>query len=120
LTVGIVGLSVEALKAIGRGDTTRYLTIHPPQHAGYYPGAVPIVMKVIFKDGSGHLLDAQIVGKEGINKRINVLAMALRGGMSVEDLQHLELGYSRPYSGAKDLVNMAGFVGGKMLRGLII
>jgi NADPH-dependent 2,4-dienoyl-CoA reductase/sulfur reductase-like enzyme/rhodanese-related sulfurtransferase len=118
LTVGIVGLSVEALKAIGRGNI-KYLTIHPLQHAGYYPGAEPMVMKIVFEDGSGRLLGAQIVGKEGVDKRVDVLAIAIEGGLSVEDLQHVELGYSPPYGAAKDPINMAGFVGGNMLRGLV-
>ena len=120
LTVGTVGLSVEALRAIGRGDEIRYLIIHPAQHAGYYPGAEAMVMKIVFEVGSGHLLGAQIVGKEGIDKRIDVLAMAIRGGLSIEDLEHVELGYSPPYGAAKDPVNMAGFVGGNMLRGLVL
>jgi NADPH-dependent 2,4-dienoyl-CoA reductase/sulfur reductase-like enzyme/rhodanese-related sulfurtransferase len=119
LTVGIAGLSVEALKAIRPCNEIRYLTIHPAQHAGYYPGAEPMVMKIVFEDGSGRLLGAQIVGKEGVDKRIDVLAMAIRGGLSVEDLQHVELGYSPPYGAAKDPINMAGFVGGNMLRGLV-
>ncbi|KEF50965.1 uncharacterized protein A1O9_12983 [Exophiala aquamarina CBS 119918] len=119
LTVSTVGLSVEALKAIGHGDKTRYLIIHPAHHAGYYPGAEPMVIKVVFEDGSGRLLGAQIVGKEGVDKRNDLLAMAIRGGLSIEDLEHVELGYSPPYGAAKDPVNMIGFVGGNILRGLV-
>ncbi|EXJ65754.1 uncharacterized protein A1O5_11282 [Cladophialophora psammophila CBS 110553] len=119
LTVGVVGLSVEALRSMGRGDKTKYLTIHPSHHVGYYPGAEPMVLKVAFEADSGRLLGAQIVGKQGIDKRTDVLAMAIRAGMSVEDLEHVELGYAPPYGAAKDPVNMAGFVGGNILRGLM-
>ncbi|KIW35700.1 uncharacterized protein PV07_02384 [Cladophialophora immunda] len=119
LTVGIVGLSVDALRSIGQGDKTRHLTIHPSQHAGYYPGAEPMVLKVAFEADSGRLLGAQIIGKEGIDKRTDVLAMAIRAGMSIEDLEHVELGYAPPYGAAKDPVNMAGFVGGNILRGIM-
>jgi NADPH-dependent 2,4-dienoyl-CoA reductase/sulfur reductase-like enzyme len=70
LTVGIAGLSIEALKAIRPCSEIRYLTIHPPQHGGYYPGAEPMMVKIVFENGSGRILGAQIVGKEGVDKRL--------------------------------------------------
>jgi NADPH-dependent 2,4-dienoyl-CoA reductase/sulfur reductase-like enzyme/peroxiredoxin family protein/rhodanese-related sulfurtransferase/TusA-related sulfurtransferase len=91
--------------------------LHPGQHAGYYPGATPLHLKVLFAPDSGKLLGAQVVGFGGVDKRIDVLAMALAAGMSIEDLQDVELAYAPPYGSAKDPVNMAGFIGGNMRKG---
>ena len=91
--------------------------LHPGQHAGYYPGATPLHLKVLFAPDSGKLLGAQVVGFGGVDKRIDVLAMALAAGMSIEDLQDAELAYAPPYGSAKDPVNMAGFIGGNMRKG---
>jgi len=119
LTVGSVGFSVEALRRMGRGDRTKYVTIHPSDHASYYPGAEQMTVRVAFEAPSGRLLGAQIVGKHGVDKRIDIFAMAMRAGMTIEDLEHVELGYAPPYGAAKDPVNMAGFVGGNLLRGAV-
>jgi NADPH-dependent 2,4-dienoyl-CoA reductase/sulfur reductase-like enzyme/rhodanese-related sulfurtransferase len=90
---------------------------HSGSHASYYPGAQLMAIKLIFSPSSGRLLGAQIVGKEGVDKRIDVLATAIRGGMTVYDLEELELAYAPPYSSAKDPVNIAGFVASNMLKG---
>ena len=88
-------------------------------HAGYYPGSRPMSMKVIFEKMSGKILGAQIVGFDGVDKRCDVLAVAIRAGMSAGDLVRLELCYAPPYSSAKDPVNMAGFVIENVLTGKV-
>jgi len=93
--------------------------LHPLHHAGYYPGALPISLKVLFEVPSGKILGAQGVGAQGVDKRIDVLATAIRAGMTVYDLEHLELSYAPPFGSAKDPVNMVGFVGSNILRGLV-
>ncbi|KAF4985208.1 hypothetical protein FDECE_16729, partial [Fusarium decemcellulare] len=114
-TVGIVGLSTRNLDRLGIKH--EYVTVHPPHHAGWYPGASPVTIKVAFEVPSGKLLGAQVIGNEGVDKRIDVLATAMRAGMTIEDLEHLELAYAPPYGAAKDAINMAGFVGGNVVRG---
>lgn len=89
---------------------------HGLSHAGYYPGAKYLSIKLLFSPDSGKLLGAQIVGQDGVDKRIDVLATALRAGMSVHDLEHLELAYAPPFSSAKDPVNMAGYTGANILK----
>ena len=84
---------------------------HQNGHAAYYPGTAPLFMKVLFAPGDGKLLGAQVLGWDGVEQRIDVLAVALRAGMSVFDLEHVELAYAPPYGAAKDPVNMAGFQG---------
>ncbi len=86
-------------------------------HAGYYPGAIPMAMKLIFAPKTGEILGAQIVGYDGVDKRIDVLATAIRAKMTVFDLEQLELAYAPPYSSAKDPVNIAGFVAANILKG---
>ncbi len=86
-------------------------------HASYYPGAQMMNLKLLFSPEDGKILGAQIVGMEGADKRIDVLATAIRAGMTVYDLEELELAYAPPYSSAKDPVNMAGFVASNILRG---
>lgn len=115
LTVGMTGMNEKSLKRIGRSYEKVY--IHPASHAGYYPGASQISLKVLFDPGDGRLLGAQAVGSDGVDKRIDVLAVALRAGMTVYDLEELELSYAPPYGSAKDPVNYAGFVAANILRG---
>lgn len=86
-------------------------------HAGYYPGAIPMAIKILFKPKNGEILGGQIVGYEGVDKRIDVLATALRGKMTVFDLEELELAYAPPFSSAKDPINIAGFVASNILKG---
>ncbi|MCB0127254.1 MAG: FAD-dependent oxidoreductase, partial [Caldilineaceae bacterium] len=95
----------------------RKIYIHPSGHAGYYPGTAPMHLKLLFAPDDGRVLGAQIVGYDGVDKRLDVFATALRAGMTVYDLEHLELAYAPPYGSAKDPVNMAGFVAANLLRG---
>src|SRR6056297_222625 len=90
---------------------------HSPSHAGYYPGALPISLKILFSPDDGKILGAQAVGKEGVDKRIDVIATAIRVGLNVSDLENLELCYAPPYGSAKDPVNMAGYVANNMIKG---
>lgn len=90
---------------------------HSPSHAAYYPGAGSMALKILFSPGSGRLLGAQIVGTDGVDKRIDVLATAIRAGMDVFALEELELAYAPPYSSAKDPVNIAGMAAANILKG---
>ena len=91
--------------------------LHPNSHAGYYPGAEPIALKILFAPDTGKLLGAQAVGHEGVDKRVDVLATALKAGMTVHDLAGLELAYAPPYGSAKDPVNLAGMAAQNVLAG---
>lgn len=117
LTAGATGLNEKSLKKADRHYDKVYL--HPGSHAGYYPGAEPISLKVIFDPEDGRLLGAQAVGRLGVDKRLDVLATAMRAGMTVWDLQSLELAYAPPYSSAKDPVNLAGFLAANVLDGYL-
>lgn len=90
---------------------------HSGSHAGYYPGATNTSVKILFSPGTGKVLGAQIVGRKGVDKRIDVLATAIRAKMTVYDLEELELAYAPPYSSAKDLINICGFVAANILKG---
>ncbi len=89
---------------------------HSGSHASYYPGAFPLAIKLLFAPGNGRVLGAQIIGRSGVDKRIDILATAIHGSMTVFDLEELELAYAPPYSSAKDPVNIAGFVAGNILK----
>ncbi len=115
LSIGMTGTSEKALKAAGRPYQKVYL--HPNCHAGYFPGASQLQIKVLFDPADGRLLGGQAVGQEGVDKRIDVLAVALRAGMSVHDLEELELAYAPPFGSAKDPVNFAGFIAANVLEG---
>jgi NADPH-dependent 2,4-dienoyl-CoA reductase/sulfur reductase-like enzyme/rhodanese-related sulfurtransferase len=93
--------------------------LHPTNHAGYYPGAVMMALKVLFEVPGGKILGAQCIGPDGADKRIDVIATAIRAGMTVYDLEQLELSYAPPFGSAKDPVNMAGFTGSNILKGLV-
>lgn len=88
-------------------------------HAGYYPGAEPMLVRVVFQPGTGTLLGAQVVGGAGADKRIDVFATAIKGNLTVEDLQEIDLAYAPPFGSANDPVNVAGFVGTHLLLGEI-
>jgi len=90
---------------------------HSGSHAGYYPGATNTSVKILFSPGTGKVLGAQIVGRKGVDKRIDVLATAIRAKMTVYDLEELELAYAPPYSSAKDPINICGFVAANILKG---
>ncbi|CAM3773747.1 CoA-disulfide reductase [Aeromicrobium ponti] len=93
--------------------------IHPLSHAGYYPGASQIAIKLLFDKETGKIFGAQAVGEDGADKRIDVIATAIKGGLTVHDLQELELAYAPPFSSAKDPVNMAGYVASNIVDGMI-
>lgn len=117
----MTGKSEKALIAAGKVKGKDYDTIIITQnhHAGYYPGAQPLTIKVIFTPDGSRILGAQIVGAEGVDKRIDVISTAARLGAKATDLAKLELTYAPPYSSAKDPVNMAGFVIRNVLDGLV-
>ena len=115
LTVSMTGLTEHAVKAQGI-DYEKSFT-YSASHASYYPGANSMSIKIIFAKDDGKLLGAQIVGRDGVDKRIDVFATAIRAGMTVYDLTELELAYAPPFSSAKDPVNMAGFVAENILKG---
>ncbi len=117
LTAAITGANRRSLDEAGIDYTTLHL--HPNQHAGYFPGAEQISLLVHMDSKSGKILGAQAVGPEGVDKRIDVLATAIRGGMDVWDLIELDLAYSPPYGQAKDPVNLVGMVGTNVLNGLL-
>lgn len=96
-----------------------YVILSPLSHAGYYPGGKTMTMKVVFEKNTYRLLGAQIVGYDGVDKRIDVLATAIHAGMSATDLKDLDLAYAPPYSSAKDPVNMAGFMIENLKLGLV-
>ena len=114
-TAAMTGASEKVLRRANR--PFRKVYIHPTQHAGYYPGAEAMTLKVLFDPESGRLLGAQAVGGAGVDKRIDVLAVAIQAGLTVFDLEETELAYSPQYGSAKDPINMAGFVAGGLLRG---
>jgi NADPH-dependent 2,4-dienoyl-CoA reductase/sulfur reductase-like enzyme/peroxiredoxin family protein/rhodanese-related sulfurtransferase/TusA-related sulfurtransferase len=91
--------------------------VHPSGHAGYYPGTAKMHLKVLFEPETGKLLGAGCVGFDGVDKRIDVLSTAIKAGMTIFDLQELELAYAPPFGSAKDPINMAGFVGSNLLKG---
>ena len=116
LTAAITGAGRDALGRAGIAHHAVHL--HPGHHAGYFPGAEQIHLIVTFTD-AGLLLGAHAVGRAGVDKRIDVIATALAGGMSVDDLAELELSYAPPYGSAKDAVNMAGFIAQNVLDGTL-
>lgn len=103
-------------KGLVRGRDYEMVTISQPSHAGYYPGGKPMMIKVLFSLEDEKILGAQIVGEDGVDKRNDVIATAMRLGASIRDLKELELSYAPPFSSAKDPVNMAGFCGENVLR----
>jgi NADPH-dependent 2,4-dienoyl-CoA reductase/sulfur reductase-like enzyme/rhodanese-related sulfurtransferase len=115
MTAGGTGMTETELQAAG--IDFRKVYTHHNGHAAYYPGTAPLFLKVLFDPAEGKLLGAQVLGWDGVDKRIDVLAVALRAGMTVYDLEHLELAYAPPYGSAKDPVNMVGFLGANLLRG---
>jgi len=121
LTAASTGANEKALQKRGmvKDQDYRALIITQNSHAGYYPGAKPLILKMVFSMDGSKIYGAQIVGKDGTDKRIDTLGTAIRLGASVSDLTNLELAYAPPYSSAKDPVNMAGYVAENMLRGYV-
>ena len=117
LTAAATGINERTAKS--EGIDADKIILSPMNHAGYYPGGKIMTMKVVFEKGTYRLLGAQIVGFDGVDKRIDVLATAIRAGMKVTDLTELDLAYAPPYSSAKDPVNMAGFMAENIRDGLV-
>ena len=117
MTVAATGNNEKTLQRLG--IQYEALHIHPNSHASYYPGAFPIALKLLFDRKTGRIFGAQAVGYDGVDKRIDVIATAIKGGMTVFDLPDLELAYAPPYSSAKDPVNMAGYVATNMIEDMV-
>ncbi len=117
MTAAATGIHEGAAKKAGIAYDK--VVLSPMSHAGYYPGGSVMTMKVLFEKETNRLLGAQIVGYEGVDKRIDVLATAIRAGLKATDLKDLDLAYAPPYSSAKDPVNMAGFVIDNLKTGVV-
>ena len=117
LTAAVTGSNESA--AAKAGLAVDKVILSPMSHAGYYPGGKVMTMKVLFEKGTYRLLGAQIIGYEGVDKRIDVLATAIHAGLKVTHLKDLDLAYAPPYSSAKDPVNMAGFMADNLERGIL-
>jgi NADPH-dependent 2,4-dienoyl-CoA reductase/sulfur reductase-like enzyme/rhodanese-related sulfurtransferase len=115
LAIASTGKNEKQLKREGVNYEKVY--VHTASHASYYPGAEIVSFKMLFEPSSGKILGAQAVGKDGVDKRIDVMAVAQRAGMTVEQLQHLELTYAPPYGSAKDVINQAAFVANNIIKG---
>ncbi len=115
-TIAWTGVTERTLRRLGDTDWEK-VYLYPNSHAGYYPGAKPIAMKVLFRVSDGRLLGAQAAGEDGVDKRISELALAIQMGATVYDLEESELCYAPPFGSAKDPVNFAGMVASGVLRG---
>ncbi|WP_428956778.1 FAD-dependent oxidoreductase [Streptomyces sp. cg35] len=115
LTAAATGWNEKRLRAAGHPYQAVHL--HPGSHAGYYPGASPIALKVLYDPSDLRILGAQAVGAEGVDKRIDVIATAIAGGLTAPELADLELAYAPPYGSAKDPVNMAGMIAENLATG---
>lgn len=116
-TVATTGNNEKILKRLG--IDYKVVHIHPGSHAGYYPGAFPISIKMTFDPNTGKIFGAQGVGIDGVEKRIDVLATAIKGGLNVFDLQDVETCYAPPYNSAKDPVNMLGYYASNIIDGIV-
>ena len=117
MTAALTGINERTAKTAGLNADTVILS--PMSHAGYFPGGKVMTVKVVFEKGTYRLLGAQIVGYDGVDKRIDVLATAIRAGLKATDLKDLDLAYAPPYSSAKDPVNMAGFMIDNIANGVL-
>jgi NADPH-dependent 2,4-dienoyl-CoA reductase/sulfur reductase-like enzyme/rhodanese-related sulfurtransferase len=115
-TAAWTGASEKTLKRLSAEDYEK-IYLYPNSHAGYYPGAKPIAMKVLFRKSDGRLLGAQALGEDGVDKRISAMAGLIQMGATVYDLEESELCYAPQYGSAKDPVNFAGMVAADVLRG---
>ena len=118
MAAGGTGATEKQLKATG--VNYRVVHVHPSGHAGYYPGTAMMHMKLLFSPDDGRVLGGQVVGFDGIDKRLDVLAAAVRAGLTVYDLEEFELAYAPPFGSAKDPINMAGFVASNVLQGDLV
>lgn len=117
LDVGMTGATEKFCRAEGIACSS--VIVHPNDHAGYYPGATLLTIKLLFSPETRRVLGAQAIGSGGVDKRIDIIATALLGKMTVDDLTEIEHAYAPPYSAAKDPVNMAGFAARNILDGLV-
>ena len=117
MTAAVTGINEQTARKAGIPCDKVYLS--PMSHAGYYPGGRLLTLKVLYEPGTYRLLGAQIIGQEGVDKRIDVLATAIRAGVTALELKDLDLAYAPPYSSAKDPVNMAGFMIENLAQGLV-
>jgi len=117
LTIAATGWNQKRLVAQGRQSMA--IHTHPNNHAGYYPDAKQMTLKLIFDPITGEILGAQGVGVDGVDKRIDVIATAIRGGITAPELADLELAYAPPFGSAKDPVNMLGYIAENMISGLL-
>jgi len=115
MTIAMTGMSEKT--AIRTNTPYQKIYVHPANHASYYPMSQPVTFKLLFNPDSGKVLGAQAVGAEGVDKRIDVVAVAIRHGLTVEDLSEMELSYAPPFGSAKDIVNYAGFVANNVIIG---
>lgn len=117
LTIAVTGWNEKRLRAAGHPFFA--IHTHPSSHAGYYPGATPMALKLLVESETGRILGAQGIGAEGVDKRIDVIATSLFAGLSAPELAELELAYAPPFGSAKDPVNMLGYVAQNVLTGLV-
>jgi rhodanese-related sulfurtransferase len=117
LTVSSTGLSEKTLASLKNKIPFEKVYLHPGHHAGYYPGAKMITIKLLFSVPDGKILGAQAIGEEGVEKRIDVISMAIQKGATVFDLEEAEMSYAPQFGSAKDPINMAGMVAANVLRG---
>ncbi len=115
--IAFTGPSEKMLKRLGQWDQMEKIYLHPGHHANYYPGASPITLKLIFQKKGGRVIGAQAVGKAGVEKRIDVISMAIQQNATVFDLEEAELCYAPQFGSAKDPVNIAGMIAANVVRG---
>lgn len=120
--VGLFGLAAATVgwnerRARAAGKTIRVIHLHPANHARYYPGAATLHMKLVIDADTDAILGAQIVGEEGVDKRIDIIAVVMRAGLKARDLADLELAYAPQFGSAKDPINLAGFIDDNLLAG---
>lgn len=117
VAAGLTGWSEKRLRAANR--PCRTITVNDNHHAGYYPGAKPMLLKLIWEPDTGRVLGAQATGFLGVDKRLDVIATAIAGGLTIDDLAQLELAYAPPFGSAKDIVNLAAFTACNARDGLV-
>jgi NADPH-dependent 2,4-dienoyl-CoA reductase/sulfur reductase-like enzyme/rhodanese-related sulfurtransferase len=117
VAAGLTGWTEKRLRAAGRDFRT--VTVNDNHHAGYFPGAKPILLKLLWDPATGRVLGAQVTGLAGVDKRLDVIATAIAGGLTIDDLVELELAYAPPFGAARDIVNLAGFAATNARDGLL-
>jgi rhodanese-related sulfurtransferase len=117
VAAGLTGWSEKRLRAANRPYRT--VTVNDNHHAGYYPGAKPMLLKLLWEPKTGRVLGAQATGFLGVDKRLDVMATAIAGGLTIDDLAQLELSYAPPFGSAKDIVNLAAFTACNARDGLV-